>query len=267
MKDSYKALCDAALNVVTSAGMIMAEHWSKPRNIRLKGRIDLVTQTDVALELALKNGLSKVLPEATYLAEETASDGCLGEWTWVIDPLDGTTNFAHGLPFVASSVALWHKNKIVAGVVHNPILQESFWAVRGGGAWRKQGQSEALALHVSETAILQDALVSTGFPYSVAEDSAEVLSWLKQALERSRGVRRYGAAALDLAYLAAGHYDVFYEIGLKPWDTAAGWLLIEEAGGHITSFDGVSAYHLGDRGILATNGQLHSIAAAGLFGS
>jgi myo-inositol-1(or 4)-monophosphatase len=259
-------LCAAAKNAVREAGGIILEHWHKPRTIRFKGRIDLVTATDLAVEEFLRNALKRILPDAVFLGEETSPDASLGKWAWILDPVDGTTNFAHGLPFVATSLGLWHDGKVVAGIVNNPVMGECFWALRGAGAWRQCGGSDAapVRLGVTTTGSLADALVATGFPYSVAEESGDVLAWLKNSLEQCRGVRRYGAAALDLAYLAAGHYDIFYERGLKPWDTAAGWLLVEEAGGRVTAFDGRSAYAFDPLGILATNGVLHG-AAAGLL--
>ncbi|GFK94334.1 Inositol-1-monophosphatase [Fundidesulfovibrio magnetotacticus] len=248
-----------ALAAVADAGRIVLNNWDAPSDVRRKGRIDLVTETDLAVEEALKESLSRLLPGSTFLGEESAASLDPGELTWIVDPLDGTTNFAHRLPFVATSVALWMGGKSVLGIVHAPALGETFHAVAGGGAFLN-----ASPLAVSAVDRLEDALVATGFPYTVREDIRELMDWLEKMLVHTQGVRRPGAASIDLAYVAAGRFDVFYEVGLKPWDTAAGWLLVEEAGGRVTAFDPAQAYHLRSRSVLASNGPLHE-AAAGLL--
>lgn len=247
-----KELLTQTIQAVRASGEIIQDHWDKPRNVTMKGRIDLVTETDIAVEKDLQQRLGAILPQATFLAEESAAEGVLGECTWVIDPVDGTTNFAHKLPFTASSVALWENGEIVLGVVNAPILGECFSAARGFGAWCNDAP-----IRTTTTAVLDQALLATGFPYSIQDNVDEIITWLHKALFASRGVRRCGAAALDLAFLAAGRFDGFYEIGLKPWDTAAGWLLVEEAGGQVTSLEEKKPFDLYCRGILATNGLLH----------
>jgi len=191
------------------------------------------------------------------MAEESAESLVPGELTWIIDPLDGTTNFAHDLPMVAISVGLWREGAIQFAVVAIPLLGEVFHAVRGQGAFLN---GEPLA--VTKTGDPMDALVATGFPYSVAQDLEWITGPLKRVLPATRGVRRMGAAAADLAYVACGRMDAFYEIRLKPWDTAAGWLLVEEAGGRVTRFDPRQPYTLGASSILASNGLLHEAIAA-----
>lgn len=235
-----------ALAVVKDAGKIIAEHHKKPRNIRYKGRIDLLTETDLAVEEFLKNGLHGLCSGATFMAEESCADAPLGECTWIIDPVDGTTNFVHGLPFVASSVALWMQGRIVLGIVNAPLLGECFWATLGGGAC-----CNGTPIAVSNAREMEQALVATGFPYTIARDADALTVQLNKVLKSAQGMRRCGAAAIDLAFLAAGRFDVFYENGLKPWDVAAGKLLIEEAGGRVTRYDG-SPYRLGDGEILAS---------------
>jgi len=237
---------------VQAAGEIIINNNEKPRTIRYKGRNDLVTDTDLAVEEELKSRLSRLLPEAVFLAEETAGDAALGDLAWVIDPVDGTTNFAHGLPMVATSVGLWKCGKIVLGVVNLPLLGELFSAERNGGATMNGN-----TIRVSAIGKIEQSLVATGFPYTIEENLDEVLAQLKAVLPATQGIRRPGAAALDLAYVACGRYEGFYERGLKPWDTCAGVLLVEEAGGLVSRYD-ENPYALGDNNILATNGVIHA---------
>lgn len=239
------------LEIIRESGALVMDHWRKPRNIRLKGRIDLVTETDLAVEAFLKERLKDVVPGATFMAEESATSRTPHGTCWIIDPIDGTTNFAHSLPFVATSVGLWHEGRVLLGVVNAPVLGECFWAVRGGGAFR-----DGEPLCVSDREPLEQAVVATGFPYTISEDVDTVLARLRKALVTTRGVRRCGAAAIDLAFVASGRFDAFYEADLKPWDTAAGWLLVEEAGGRVTGFDG-APYDFSNEGILASNGRVH----------
>lgn len=246
------------LSAAAEAADMIREAAKKPRTVRLKGRIDLVTETDVAVEKFLKKRLGAVLPAADFLAEESAETRVPGELTWIIDPLDGTTNFAHGLPMVAISIGLWRNGQVEMAVLSIPALDETFHAVRGEGAYLNGDP-----IHVTDTADPVNALVATGFPYSVAEDVDQIVAALARILPATRGVRRMGAAAVDLAYTACGRLDAFYEINLNPWDTAAGWLLVEEAGGTVTRFDGVTPYTPGAPDILASNGAVHA-AVAGL---
>lgn len=244
-------------NAVLKAGEVIREQWSQPKDIRHKGRIDLVTQTDLQVEDLLKTELQAVLPAADFLAEESARDLTPGRLTWVIDPLDGTTNFAHSIPLVAVSVALWQQDRIEMGWIYLPILGEMFQASRGQGAFCNDRP-----IHVSRQTDLEQALIATGFPYSVRERIDEIMPAFAAALSQTRGLRRMGSAAVDLAYTACGRFDGFYELGLKPWDTAAGWLLVEEAGGSVTQMDPREAYCLGADSILAGNGLIHEALAA-----
>ncbi len=238
---------------VLDAGEIIRVNSAKPKDIRKKGRIDLVTETDLAVEEKLKESLSAILPEADFLAEETSSDVRPGDLTWIIDPVDGTTNFAHGLPLVATSVALWSRDRVVLGIINLPILGELFSAVLGRGAVLN-GQP----IRVSTASELEQSLVATGFPYDIENHLDSLMKFLAKVLVRARGVRRPGAAALDLAYVACGRYEAFYEPALKPWDTAAGLLLVEEAGGRVTEFDQTVPYVPGGATTLATNGLIHA---------
>ncbi|WP_045216040.1 inositol monophosphatase family protein [Desulfonatronovibrio magnus] len=245
-------LIQETVEAVEKAGSLISQAWDKPRNIRYKGPIDLVTDTDVAVEEELKQLLGKILPEAGFLAEESANDTILGsEPLWIIDPLDGTTNFAHHIPFVAVSVGLWTGKQVDMGIIYLPVIKEMFQAARGHGAFCNNK-----SIRVSETRILKPALIATGFPYTVIKEIDSIIKHMRQALTNTRGVRRCGSAATDLAYTAAGRFDGFYEIGLNPWDTAAGLCLIEEAGGQVTTFNG-DAYLPGMHEILGTNGLIH----------
>ena len=239
-------------DIVLAAGRIVRTHWEKTSTVTHKGRIDLVTETDLAVEHFLKESLGELLPGSTFLAEESDPNTQLGDETWIIDPLDGTTNFAHRIPMVAVSVALWTGGQVTMGLVHLPLMDEMYTARLGKGAFFNDRP-----ITVSQTSTLSDSVIATGFPYSVREDIEPIIKSLRRVLCAAQGVRRAGAAAVDLAWLACGRFDGFYEMGLKPWDTAAGILLIQEAGGQISTFDPHSPYTLGSRTILASNGKIH----------
>jgi len=237
---------------VLEAGALIREHNSRPRKIRHKSSIkDLVTETDGAVEAMLRQSLGAILPQAGFLGEEGSPRLGLAGLTWVVDPVDGTTNFAHGVPFMATSVALCLDGQPLLGIVNLPLLGELFSAMKGSGA-----HMNGAAIHVSEIGELDAALVATGFPYRIEEHKAAILRQLSFAMPATQGVRRAGAAALDLAFVACGRYDGFFEFALNAWDTAAGVLLIEEAGGRVgTMTDGVP-YRLGGLDVLATNSLL-----------
>lgn len=245
-------LLSGARAAVAEAGERIRADFAAPVDIRHKGRIDLVTATDLAVETLLKDRLGALCPEAAFLAEETAGRTQLAGPTWIIDPLDGTTNFAHGFPFVCTSVAFFDGREVVLGLVNAPILNQCFTAGRGLGAFCND-----TPLAVSTVAALEGALVATGFPYAIREHLDEITADLRAVLATTQGIRRPGSAALDLAYVAAGRLDAFYEVGLNPWDVAAGWLLVTEAGGAVTSYRPNGPYRLGDFRILASNGKLH----------
>ncbi len=246
------------LQVVKEAGGIISANWDTPRSIKMKGRIDLVTDTDLAVEKFLLDALPQLVPGSVTLSEEASAQGydetlLYGKNpVWVIDPLDGTTNFAHHVPFVNSSVALWQYGKPLLAVVEAPILGETFHAVSGGGAF-----CNGKPIKVSACESLEQGLAATGFPYDIEGKIDEVMGLVRKLLLNCRGLRRCGAAALDLAHVAAGRYDVFLEFDLKPWDSAAGVLLVNEAGGRVSRMDG-GAYCPGDRDMMASNGLLHN---------
>lgn len=246
------SILDDVKKIALESGEIIREADSRPRQIRHKGRIDLVTETDVAVEDFLKAELGQLLPESDFLAEESAKHTKPGELTWIIDPVDGTTNFAHGLPFVATSIGLWHRDRIVLGIINIPLMEELFSAVSGKGA-----QLNENPIKVTDVSDLESSLLATGFPYAIEEHLESVIGPLRKLLPLTQGIRRPGAAALDLAYVACGRYEGFYELALNPWDTAAGLLLVEEAGGRVTEYDAYTPYTLGAPSILATNGGIH----------
>lgn len=248
------AIIAVAAEAALKAGRIIKDLYGGSFEVRYKGKIDLVTEADEAAEQAILAVLKKSGLRAMILAEETSSDyeGIPNEPTWIIDPLDGTTNFAHGFPWFGVSIALTEKEKTRAGVLYCPMQDELFYAGRGCGAWLNNSP-----IRVSETASLSAALTATGFPYDIHQDPAPIMAALQEVLTRCQGVRRAGAAALDLAYVACGRLDGFWEIKLKPWDTAAGLLLVTEAGGRVTSLnDGPYNPYIPE--ILASNGHIHS---------
>lgn len=250
------SLLHECVAIVRRSGEIIRSHWPQPSHVRHKGSIDLVTETDLAVEAFLKENLARLLPGATFLAEESSKpDQEPGECCWIIDPVDGTTNFVHRIPQVGTSVALWRDGRVMLGVVNVPMLGECFWAARGEGAF-----CNGKAVGVSVADKLNDALVGTGFPYDVAARLPEIMARLAVVLPATQGLRRIGAASVDLAYVACGRLDAFYEAGLKPWDLAAGWLLVEEAGGRVTNLR-KGPLRFGEA-LLASNGRLHDALAA-----
>jgi myo-inositol-1(or 4)-monophosphatase len=242
-----------AVEAAVRAGAVLQERFEQPHNIRHKGAIDIVTEADLAAEKLILEILQTKLPGIKILSEESFAsyDSVPAEPVWVIDPLDGTTNFAHNFPWFAVSIALFDQDGSKVGVIYSPLQKELFCATHAGGAWLNDQR-----LQVSGVSSLQNALVATGFPYDVRERSDSILATLKTVLTHVQGVRRPGAAALDLAYLACGRLDAFWEVGLKPWDSAAGYLLVAEAGGILSTFNG-SAFSPFIPELLATNGLLH----------
>lgn len=204
--------------------------------VERKDHNDFVSEVDRAAEDAIVSTLLEAYPQHAILAEEGGSRGN-SEYTWIIDPLDGTTNFLHGFPQYAVSIALQHRDVITQAVVYDPNRNEMFTASRGGGAFLNDRR-----IRVSKTRELADALVATGFPFKQFGQLEAYLAMLKDVVQKSAGVRRPGAASLDLCYVAAGRFDAYWELGLKPWDIAAGSLLVQEAGGLVTDLLGEGDY-------------------------
>ncbi len=242
-----------AVETAREAGALLIEEFRRPQEIRYKGEVDLVTQADVRSERAVTSRLRREFPNHLIVGEELGEQKAQsGEarYRWYVDPLDGTTNFAHGFPVFAVSLGLLDGDQPVAGVVYNPILDEMFTAIRGHGA-----QMNGEPIHVSPVRRLSESLLGTGFPTRKRMSNPNIRYYWEYTL-RSHGVRRAGAAALDLCSVACGRFEAFWEFGLKPWDTAAGMLLVEEAGGRVSDFR-EKPYHPGDREIVASNGLIH----------
>jgi myo-inositol-1(or 4)-monophosphatase len=225
-----------AIDIVLRAGDIQIRHFHRGVKIDKKGAIDLVTEADLEVEHMCRRVLAERFPSHAILAEELAPepgrDGA-SAFCWVFDPIDGTTNYAHGLPIFCASLGLEIEGRVEIAAIYDPTRRELFTAERGGGAYLNGER-----LHVSEAASLIEALLVTGFPYDVHEDSEEVLGLFGEFVRRARAVRRLGSAALDMAYVAAGRLDAFWEDRLKPWDVAAASLLVEESGGVLSGTDG-----------------------------
>ena len=256
---SRRHLLTAACRAALTGGGILRELYGRPHEITMKGAINLVTEADVASETAIIASLEEDAPSIAFLAEESGEgqENLLEkeERLWVIDPLDGTTNFAHGFPLFAVSIALVEQGAPELGVIYCPLQDELFCAWAGGGAWLNGSR-----ISVTGTEFLVQALIGTGFPYDIHRRLDEVMAQMRAILPKVRDIRRGGAAAVDLAYVACGRLDGFWERDLKPWDTAAGWLLVREAGGVVTDYDGRDYSLTGDR-ILAANPHLHPLLA------
>ncbi len=238
------------------AGRILMEKYETGVKVAYKGDIDLVTEADLASEQAIVDILRERCPGHDILAEEGNYDNTGSEYRWVVDPLDGTTNFAHGFPWFAVSIALEVRGQVVLGAVFNPHNRELFVAERGQGA-----TLNGKALRVSTTAELERAMLATGFAYDHKVNPANNYRHFEKFQRSAQAVRRAGVASLDLACVAAGRFDGFWELKLKPWDVAAGVLLVEEAGGMVSDYAGLSMSL--DRGeILASNGHLHAAMQA-----
>ena len=245
---------EIAIETALEAGKILREEFDRPPDIAYKGDADLVTQADRRSEQSIVARLSKYFPDHSISAEEGTGHKRSNEFHWHVDPLDGTTNFAHKYPCFSVSIALSQtlsrKETVLAGVVYNPIGNELFAAARGEGATLNGNK-----ISVSKVTTLATSLLCTGFPVHKRLANPNIHYYYDFTL-RSHGVRRDGSAALDLACVAAGRFDGFWEFGLKPWDTAAGVLLVEEAGGTVSEFSG-NPYTLGGPMVLATNSLIH----------
>jgi myo-inositol-1(or 4)-monophosphatase len=230
---------------------VLLQKMGRLAEINKKGAIDLVTDADTASEEAIITTIQAAFPDHTLLAEESGLNRGSSAYQWIIDPLDGTTNFAHSLGLFAVSIACARDNDIICGVVYNPVSGELFSAIQGEGA-----QLNGRSIAVSATPDIADSLLVTGFPYNVRDILDQIMTRLSRCLAASQGVRRLGSAALDLCYLACGRFEGFWEQNLKPWDTAAGLLIAREAGARVTDF-GDNVYTIDMPQLLATNGKIH----------
>ncbi|MBN2225872.1 MAG: inositol monophosphatase [candidate division Zixibacteria bacterium] len=234
------------------AGEILDKKARQHHRIELKGRVDLVTDADLASESYIIDSIQHQYPDHSILTEEKASIDNGSEFKWIIDPLDGTTNFAHNFPFYCVSIALECQGEMILGAIYDPMRDEMFSACKGGGAWLNRRK-----ITVTDQAKLEHALLATGFPYDIGSSREDNLKQFRRFAKLARGIRRAGSAALDLCYLACGRFDGFWELKLHPWDTAAGIVIVTEAGGKVTDFAG-AGYSIYDKYILATNGRIHS---------
>ena len=241
---------NAAVKAALSAGNMIKSRVGKAQRIRFKGKINIVTDTDIKAEKLIVKTLKKAFPQYGFLAEEQYAKNKGGD-RWIIDPLDGTTNFAHGFPFFAVSIALEKAGQIMAGVVYDPMHEELFTAIKGKGAYLNKKK-----IKVSKVKNLSRAFLATGFSYNFKGKKDNNIDNFTKFILASMAVRRAGAAALDLCYVACGRFDGFWEMDLQPWDTAAAVLIIEEAGGIITQFDG-SSFSNDKKNILASNDLIH----------
>jgi len=234
-----------------AAGKILLDNVQKNRKVQFKGRIDIVTEMDLASEKLIVARLSKALPEASFLTEEGSIADLNSEFKWVIDPLDGTTNYAHTFPVWCVSIGLQYRDEMILGCVYDPTRDELFTATKHDKS-RLNGQ----IIKVSDRRRLDQALLATGFPYDIRTSRINNLVNFTNFVKTARAVRRAGSAALDLCYLACGRFDGYWELKLHPWDMAAGVLIVKQAGGKITDFEGQPFSIYRDR-LLGSNGRIH----------
>ncbi len=241
----------SASEAAVAAGQLLKRHVNSKRAIRRKGAIDLVTEMDVASEKLIVSKLRGQYPEFSFLTEEAEAIDTASEFRWIIDPLDGTTNYTHGFPIWCVSIGLEYRGRMILGVVYDPNQDELFAAAAGLPA-RLNGKK----ISVTGRRKLSESLLATGFPYDIQTSKENNLNYFNFFARRSQAVRRAGSAALDLCYLAAGRFDGFWELKLHAWDTAAGIVIVEQAGGRITDFCG-KPYSIFGKYLLATNGKIH----------
>lgn len=244
-------LREFAEKVAVNAGEMLKDRFPMRHAVEFKGEIDLVTEADRLSETMIFEAIRNTYPHHDLLTEESTGLERGSVYRWIIDPLDGTTNYAHGFPVFCVSMALEFKGEIVLGVVYNPMLKELFVAEKGKGAFLN-----GVPVKVSTIDSLSQSLLATGFPYDIRYSEENNLNYFVVMARKAQAIRRAGSAALDLAYVAAGRFDGFWELKLKPWDMAAGYLLVREAGGVVTDMQG-APFQLGSESILVTNGLIH----------
>ena len=233
-------------------GQIIRKAYGRAHNIRKKSAVSLVTETDMAADHAIRRRILKVFPDHGLLTEEQAAVLRPSPYRWIIDPLDGTTNFAHQIPLLGVSIGVEYLGDIILAGIYNPILNELFFAEKGKGSFLNGKR-----IQVSKTGSMIDSLLVTGFPYDRQKKAEFYLKFVEAFMQRCRGVRRLGAASIDLAYVACGRFEAYWEFNLKPWDMAAGKLIVEEAGGKATNFKGGPINIDEPTQTLASNVNLH----------
>lgn len=246
-----RKICDDVLDLSSEVGTFISSHLNKVGNgdIEAKEKHSLVTYVDKTAEEMLVKGLSRIIPDAGFITEEGTVDQSKEGLHWIIDPLDGTTNFIYKIPHFSISIALYDGEEGLIGVVEEVNSREQFSAIKGGGAFLN-----GLKMQVSQRPLFEEAVVATGFPYRKDFDPNQYFEVISFILKNGRGIRRMGSAALDLSYVAAGRLDAYYEGSLNPWDIAAGSLIVKEAGGMVSTFSGGSDYYSGKE-ILASAPQ------------
>ncbi len=249
-----------AIDLVRQAGNLLRQGHSNGagRTVSKSSAVDLVTEYDLASERLITAGLRQHFPDYAVLGEESAHTLPESGPVWVIDPLDGTTNFAHGFPVFSISLALLVDRQPTLGVVYDPLRDDLFWAQRGQGAWRGEQR-----LHVASSFSLATSLLATGFPYDRATAADNNLAEFSYFMPRTRGVRRAGSAALDMAWVAAGWLNGYWERGVQVWDIAAAILMVQEAGGVVTTYAG-RPWQPGDRTVVAASNEVHELLLHGL---
>lgn len=244
-------LLEFAVHLALESGRIQKKHFEKKLSIGYKGEINLVTNVDLECENRIIELIRSNFPDDEIISEEKTNLFEKEKNKWIVDPLDGTTNYAHGYPFFCTSIGYEEDGRITLGVVYNPITEELFWARQGEGAYFNGNP-----LKVSTTNVLKQALLVTGFPYDIATNPNNNLNHWAAFIMRAQALRRDGSAGLNLSYVAAGRFDGFWELKLSPWDMAAGVLIVREAGGMVTSLTG-DEFNLYGGGIVASNSRIH----------
>ena len=242
---------ETAVNVATEAGRLLKTNLGRLHSIEMKGAIDVVTEMDIRAEELIIKILRGVFPTFGILTEESGERAASSEYRWIIDPLDGTTNYAHGYPVFCVSIALEKNGETILGVVYNPMLAELFTAEKGRGACLNNRK-----IQVSSTTKLNNSLLATGFPYDIRTSSNNNINHFTNFAVRVQAIRRAGSAALDSCYVACGRFDGFWELKLKPWDVAAGGLIVKEAGGILSDFKG-GPFSIYSHETVASNGIIH----------
>ncbi len=253
MKTEYRQICQVVCDIARDAGAYIREELPllSASDIERKSLNSYVTHVDTTAEKRIVKALEEILPEAGFIVEEESIDKKGYDHKWIVDPLDGTTNFIHGVPCFSVSIALMHRDEMMIGVVYEVMQDECFYAWKGGGAYLNDNP-----IRVSETTSLKESLLATGFPYHDYSQLNEYMELFTWCLRNSHGVRRFGSAAVDLAYVACGRFDGFFEYGLNPWDVAAGSLIVKEAGGAVSDFSKKDNFVFGKE-ILAVNSAVY----------
>jgi len=253
MTDRYNDILDTAMRAAREAGKILLHHLGDLREIEVKNNqpFNLVTEADKNSERCIVERILADFPDHAILGEESGAHAGEAPYRWIIDPLDGTTNFTHAFPIFSISIAVTHESQLIVGVIYDPVRDEMFHASRGGGAFLN-----GAPIRVSEASSIEKAMLVTGFPYNIRENPNYCYERFIAFLKEAQAIRRLGSAALDCAYVAAGRLDGFWEVSLQPWDKAAGELLIEEAGGRVSGFQG-QKHDMFELPFLASNGRIH----------